>query len=152
MILNQINYKLILKMRPWQTRSGWGASVKTANREWTQWTRGHTNLYLDQQLLPSCALSFFNWNISFFLSPVKMWILSSLWWRRVEWGGVYGTFLLIRGKCMISPLCLRPDPPRVASFRASHWNTLHPFMCIDVKFVHKTRHLLTLFVISTSFF
>lgn len=88
----------------------------------------------------------------FFLSPVKMWILSSLWWRRVEWGGVYGTFLLIRGKCMISPLRLRPDPPRVASFRASHWNTLHPFMCIDVKFVHKTRHLLTLFVISTSFF
>lgn len=71
-----------------------------------------------------------------------------------EWsgGGVYGTFLLIRGKCMMSPLRLRPDPPRVASFRASHWNTLHPFMCIDVKFVHKTRHLLTLFVISTSFF
>lgn len=63
-------------------------------------------------------------------------------------GGMYGTFLFICGKpkCMTSALRPVPNLPCVASF----WlppNTLHPFMCIDVKFVHKTQHLLTFFLV-----
>lgn len=102
--------------------------------EWgmRKWTSGQTNLY--QQLLPLCALIFFIWDIFFTSENVT----SSCFMGR---GGVWYISLHLWGKpkCMISSL-----RPVLWSFFGSHHN-LRPFMCIDVKFVHKTQHLLTLF-------
>lgn len=60
-------------------------------------------------------------------------------------GGVWYVFIHLWETEMhdLTPPSRPPIRPVWLRFGSHH--TLHPFMCIDVKFVHKTQHLLTLF-------